>query len=43
MIQNHRFLVWAMLAALAALVAYYSFRGYISADMLFNFSNSFYC
>jgi hypothetical protein len=43
MIQNHRFLVWAMLAALVAMVTYFSFRGYVSADMLFNFGNSFYC
>jgi hypothetical protein len=43
MIRNHRFSVWAMLAALATLVAYYAFRGYVSADMLFNFANSFYC
>lgn len=43
MTQSRRFLVWAMLAALAALVAYFSFRGYVSAEMLFNFGNSFYC
>jgi hypothetical protein len=43
MTQSRRILAWAMLAALAALVAYYVFRGYVSADMLFNFSNSFYC
>ena len=43
MTQTRKILVWAMLAALAALVAYYAFRGYVSADMLFNFGNSFYC
>ena len=43
MTQSHRFLVWVMLAALAVLVAYFAFRGYVSADMLFNFSNSIYC
>ena len=43
MTQNRRILVWAMLAALAALVAYFSFRGYMSVDMLFNIGNSFYC
>jgi hypothetical protein len=36
-------LVWTMIAVLAALVAYFSFRGYMSADMLFNFGNSFLC
>ena len=43
MTQSHRFLVWVMLAALTALMAYFAFRGYLSADMLFNFSNSFSC
>ena len=43
MIQTRKILVWAMLAVLAALVAYFSFRGYMSADMLFNFGNLFYC
>ncbi len=43
MIQSRKILVWAMLAVLAALVTYFGFRGYLSADMLFNFGNSFYC
>ena len=43
MTQTRKILVWAMLAALAALVAYVSFRGYVSADMLFYFGNLFYC
>ena len=43
MSQSRRILVWAMLAALAGLAAYFSFRGYVSAEMLFNFGNSFYC
>ena len=43
MTQTRKILVWTMLAALAALVAYFSFRGYLSADMLFYFGNSFYC
>jgi hypothetical protein len=43
MTQTRKILVWAMLAALAALVAYYAFRGYVSAELLFNFGNSFYC
>jgi len=43
MTQGRKFLVWAMLAVLAALVTYFGFRGYVSADMLFNFGNSFYC
>jgi cytochrome c oxidase subunit IV len=43
MTQCRKILVWAMLAALAALVTYFGLRGYVSADMLFNFGNSFYC
>lgn len=43
MTQARRILVWAMLAALAAAVTYLSFRGYVGADMLFNFGNMFYC
>jgi len=43
MTQSRRALVWAMLAALAALVAYFTFRGYVSAEMLFYFGNLFYC
>lgn len=43
MTQTRKVLVWAVLATLAALVSYFGFRGYVSADMLFNFANSFYC
>jgi len=43
MTQGRKILVWAMVAVLAALVTYVSFRGYVSAEMLFNFGNSFYC
>ncbi len=43
MTQSRRILVWVMLAALAALVTYFSFRAYLSAELLFNFGNSFYC
>lgn len=43
MTQIRKILVWAMLAALAALMTYFAIRGYVSADMLFNFGNSFYC
>lgn len=43
MTQGRRFLLWLMLAALAALVAYFAFRGYFSPDLLLNFSNAFSC
>ena len=41
--QWKRALLWLMLAALAALVAYFGIRGYLSPEMLFGFSNSFSC
>ena len=43
MTQAKRILLWLMLAALAALVAYFGLRGYLSPELLFNFSNSFTC
>ena len=43
MTQTRKFLVWTLLSALAVLVSYISFRGYVSPEMLFNFANSFYC
>ena len=43
MTQWKRVLLWLMLAALAALVAYFGIRGYFSPEMLFGFSNSFSC
>jgi len=41
--EARKFLVWVVLAALAALVAYVGIRGYLSPELLFNFANSFYC
>jgi len=41
--QAKRVLLWLVLVALAALVTYIGIRGYFSPEMLFNFSNSFYC
>jgi hypothetical protein len=43
MTQTRRILMWLMLIALAALVSYVGFRGYLTPEMLFNFANSFYC
>ena len=41
--QAKRILLWLMLMALAALITYLGIRGYLSPDMLFNFSNAFTC
>jgi hypothetical protein len=41
--EGRRLLLWLILAALAALLTYVAFRGYISAGLLLQFSNSFYC
>ncbi len=41
--QAKRALLWLMLIALAVLVTYFGIRGYLSPELLFNFSNSFYC
>jgi hypothetical protein len=43
MVQNHKALVWLVLAALAALIAYVAFRGYLTPEMLLGFANSFTC
>ncbi|MBI2296785.1 MAG: hypothetical protein HYU76_12330 [Betaproteobacteria bacterium] len=43
MTQTTRILMWLMLIALAALVSYIGFRGYLSPELLINFANSFYC
>jgi hypothetical protein len=41
--QIRRILRWLLIAALAALISYYSFRSYLSPELLFNFANSFTC
>jgi len=41
--QPRRVLLWLMLAVLAALLAYFGFRGYFGPELLLNFSNSFSC
>ena len=41
--QRKRVLLWLLLAALSALIAWFVVRGYLSPEMLFGFSNSFTC
>lgn len=43
LLQRRRMTVWFVLSVLAALLAYFGFRGYLSPELLFHFSNAFYC
>ena len=43
MTQAKRILLWLMLTILAALITYLGIRGYLSPELLFNFSNAFHC
>lgn len=38
-----KMLVWTLLSALAAAMAYLIFRGYLNPDLLLGFANSFSC
>jgi hypothetical protein len=38
-----KMLVWIVLATLAALMTYATFRGYLSPELLLGFANSFSC
>lgn len=41
--QNHRPLVWILLAGLIAYVSYLSFKAYLSPDFLIGYANMFSC
>ena len=41
--ETRKAIMWLLLAALAALVSYWSFRGYLAAEFLIGFANSLYC
>ena len=43
MSEPKRLALWIILGALAALLSYIAFRGYLSPDFLINFSNTFRC
>lgn len=38
-----RLLKWMLLSALAALITYVAFRGYLNPELLLGFANSFSC
>ena len=40
---RRRMAVWLVLSILAALLAYVGFRAYLNPELLFHFSNAFYC
>lgn len=41
--ETKRVVLWLILATLAAVLTYFAFRGYFSADLLMNFSSAFSC
>jgi hypothetical protein len=41
--QTRRLWIWAIMAVIVALLCLLGFRAYLSAEMLLNFANSFYC
>ncbi len=43
MTQAKRILLWLILTVLAALITYLGIRGYLTPELLFNFSNAFNC
>lgn len=43
MSESRSMVLWVVLGALAALLTYLAFRGYLSPDFLISFSNSFRC
>lgn len=43
MTQAQKILMWLLLMALATLVSYFSFRGYLAPEFLIGFANSLYC
>lgn len=43
MVQARKLLIWLMLVALATLVSYFSFRGYLGPDLLLHFANALHC
>lgn len=38
-----KLLVWIVLSALAAIITYAAFRGYLGAEFLIGFANTFSC
>jgi hypothetical protein len=41
--ERRRLTMWLLLSILAALLAYFGFRGYLNPELLFHFANSLYC
>lgn len=43
MVHARRILMWTLLGALAVLLSYFSFRGYLGPDFLLHFANALHC
>ena len=41
--QTSRAVIWAVMALIVGVLCFMGFRGYLSAEMLFNFADAFYC
>jgi hypothetical protein len=41
--ERRRMLAWLVLSVLAALLAWFGFRGYLNPELLFHFANGLYC
>ena len=40
---RRRMLTWLVLSVLAALLAWFGFRGYVTPELLFHFANGLHC
>ena len=40
---RQRVAMWVVISILAALLAYFGFRGYLTPELLFHFANSLVC
>jgi hypothetical protein len=41
--KRRRVLFWLMLSAVAVMLGWFGFRGYLNPELLFHFANSLYC
>lgn len=41
--KRRRILTWFVLSALAVMLGWFGFRGYLNPELLFHFANALYC